>query len=117
MFKDDLLKLAAGDYESWKHDHRGRLAAVILTDQFSRQIFRKQGQAFAYDHIALAIVKGMTKEEFWAYGYVELAFLMMPYEHSESAEDQTTSVTLFREIGAKAIAEAADESLIKFYNE
>ena len=42
QFLGDLNKLVAGTYESWKQDRDGKLAAVILADQFPRNIFRKQ---------------------------------------------------------------------------
>ncbi len=41
-FKEDLMKLANGDYEAWKSERDGALAAIILCDQFSRNMFRKQ---------------------------------------------------------------------------
>ena len=66
-FQDDIKKLASGEYEDWKQDKEGRLAAVILTDQFTRNIFRKNKEAFAYDHIALDIVKRIAPEEIEAY--------------------------------------------------
>ncbi len=62
-FLDDINKLASGKYDDWKQDKEGRLAAVILTDQFTRNIFRRKKEAFAYDHIALDIVKKITPEE------------------------------------------------------
>ena len=40
-YKDDLLKLEKGEYEEWLQDKDGKLAAIILCDQFSRNIFRK----------------------------------------------------------------------------
>lgn len=62
-FLDDLNKLVSGEYEQWKNDRDGKLAAVILTDQFPRNMFRRQKQCFEYDHIALDIVKGMSQAE------------------------------------------------------
>ncbi len=59
-FLDDLNKLASGGYEEWKQDKEGRLAAVILTDQFTRNMFRRKKKAFEYDHIALDIVKKIS---------------------------------------------------------
>lgn len=59
-FLDDLNKLASGGYEEWKQDKEGRLAAVILTDQFTRNMFRRKKEAFEYDHIALDIVKKIS---------------------------------------------------------
>lgn len=87
LFKDDLLKLASGEYEQWKVDKYGKLAAVLLSDQYSRNIFRKQKQAFDYDHIALKLVKELTNEDVLAYAYSEQPFLCLPFEHSESIED------------------------------
>ena len=40
-FKDDLLKVASGEYDSWKKDRDGKLASIILCDQMSRNIFRR----------------------------------------------------------------------------
>jgi uncharacterized protein (DUF924 family) len=59
LFKDDLNKLDQGVYNAWKEDRDGKLAAVLLADQFSRNIYRKQKQAFEYDHISLAISKSL----------------------------------------------------------
>ena len=39
-FKEHLDKAAAGEYDHWKNDRDGRLAFVILCDQFSRNIYR-----------------------------------------------------------------------------
>lgn len=58
-FRGDLDKLSAGDYEDWKADRDGKLAAIILTDQFTRNMFRKRKEAFAYDYIALGIAKSI----------------------------------------------------------
>ena len=66
-FLDDLNKLASGQYEEWKEDKEGKLAAVILTDQFTRNIFRRKKEAFAYDQIALDIVREMPSNEMESY--------------------------------------------------
>ncbi|CDW86869.1 membrane protein [Stylonychia lemnae] len=93
-FKEDLLKLANGDHEAWKHDKEGKLAAVILCDQFTRNIFRKNKQAFDYDHIAMEIVKSISDEEFSTYALQEQGFLILPYEHDERLESQVKSTEL-----------------------
>ena len=66
-FLEDINKLASGQYDDWKQDKEGRLAAVILTDQFTRNIFRRKKEAFAYDHIALDIVKKIPLSEIETY--------------------------------------------------
>ena len=76
------------------------LAAVILFDQFPRNIFRHEADAFATDDLALAISKlaidagfdtGMSKEH--------RQFLYLPFEHSENLADQDMSVELFDALG------------------
>ena len=86
-FRGDLDKLSAGDYDDWKKDRDGKLAAILLTDQFTRNMFRKRKEAFAYDYIALGIAKSISIEEYLTYKMQEQVFLMLPFEHSENAED------------------------------
>jgi uncharacterized protein (DUF924 family) len=72
------------------------LATIILFDQFPRNMFRGHAQSFATDHMALALAKAAVER-----GYDDgldkdrRAFLYMPFEHSEDAEDQRRSVALF----------------------
>lgn len=70
-FSEDLTKLNQGEYDEWKQDRDGKLAAVILADQFTRNIFRKQKEAFDFDHISLGIVKSITEDEFFSYAVQE----------------------------------------------
>ena len=76
------------------------LAAVILFDQFPRNMFRGHADQFATDHVALAIAKEaidkglddqLTPEQ--------RAFLYMPFQHSEDMDDQNRSMLLFTELG------------------
>jgi uncharacterized protein (DUF924 family) len=79
---------------------RALLAAVIVLDQFSRNLFRGTPGAFAADPIArrlsrFAIHRGFDagmKEQ-------ERLFLYMPFEHSEDREDQALAVTLIARLG------------------
>ena len=84
----------------WRDDPRHLLAAVIVLDQFSRNLFRGDPRAFASDAIARrlaaeALAKGwdagMTAEE--------RVFLYMPFMHGEDAESQRRSVELFTALG------------------
>lgn len=52
-FLQDYLNYVADEYSGWQYDKDGRLAAVILLDQFARQMFRKEAKAFATDEVAL----------------------------------------------------------------
>ena len=51
-FESDYDNYCSGEYSGWEHDRDGRLAAVILLDQFPRSMFRGTGKAFATDVIA-----------------------------------------------------------------
>jgi uncharacterized protein (DUF924 family) len=75
-------------------------AAVILFDQFPRNMFRGNADAYSTDHMALAIAKRALDLNF----DVELApderkFLYMPFQHSEDLENQNRAVLLFTELG------------------
>ena len=76
------------------------LAAVILFDQFPRNMFRGDAEQFATDPLALSIAKGALDREFDdALEPRERGFLYMPLEHSERMEDQDRSLLLFTALG------------------
>lgn len=76
------------------------LAGVILFDQFPRNIFRGHADQFSTDMLALAIARGAVKRGFDGKLDVdERAFLYLPFEHSESMDDQRQSVLLFTALG------------------
>jgi len=80
-------------------DPRTALAAVILFDQFPRNMFRGHADAYSTDPLALAIAKeavsrGLDQD----LGPTERKFLYMPFQHSENLADQNRGVLLFTEI-------------------
>jgi uncharacterized protein (DUF924 family) len=81
-------------------DPRAALAAVILFDQFPRNIFRSQPDAFSSDDLALHIArKALDKRFDHDMTNVEKQFLYMPFQHSEVSADQERSVDLFKSLG------------------
>ena len=76
------------------------LAAVILFDQFPRNMFRGHADQFSTDPLALAIAKGAV-----ARGYDDgmtperRGFLYLPFEHGEDLRDQVQSLLLFTALG------------------
>lgn len=79
----------------------GLVAAVIVFDQFSRNLFRRSAEAYATDPLALmlacqAVDRGLDT----ALGLHQRQFLYMPFMHSENREMQERSVALFRQLGA-----------------
>src|SRR5262245_7067785 len=70
---------------AWRGEPRGRLAEVIVLDQFSRNVYRGTGKAFANDSLALALAQeAVAGGHDRALPSTERAFLYMPYMHSES---------------------------------
>ena len=83
------------------------LAGVILFDQFPRNMHRGHAEQFATDPLALAVAKGAVERHFHEQlDPAERGFLYMPFEHSESLEDQGRSLLLFTELG--------DEELLSY---
>ena len=84
----------------WRQDAEGRLAEIIVIDQFSRNIHRDTPLAFANDPLALALA-----QEAVSIGCLEdldpikQSFLLMPYMHSESAAIHEVAVELFKSTG------------------
>ena len=75
-------------------------AAVILFDQFPRNMFRGHAEQFATDHLALAIAKGAIDRVFdEELERDERKFLYLPFQHSESLADQDRALLLFTEAG------------------
>lgn len=79
---------------------RTALAAIIVLDQFSRNMFRGSARAFASDPKALelsklVLEKGLEQD----YSIDEKAFCYLPFEHSEAIEDQHRSVAFFKRLG------------------
>ncbi len=84
----------------WRADARGRLAEIIVLDQFSRNLYRDSPLAFANDALALALAqeaidRGMDGE----LQPVERSFIYMPFMHSESAKIHEIAVGLFEANG------------------
>lgn len=76
------------------------LAAVILFDQFPRNMFRGHADSFATDHLALALAKGTIDRGYDdALTPQQRGFLYMPFQHSEALDDQLRSVGLFTALG------------------
>ena len=89
-------KALQGALEDWTGDARGCLALVILLDQFPRNMFRGTARAFAGDERARACARRIL-EQGWDKAMTpdERTFAYLPFEHSESIEDQELSLQLF----------------------
>jgi len=85
----------------WRKEAAGRLAEIIVLDQFSRNMFRGSALAFACDPMALALAQeAVACGSDQALSPQQRSFLYMPYMHSESLQIHEIAVELFRDNGA-----------------
>lgn len=97
-FSELLARTARGELSSWRATARGRLAEIIVLDQFSRNIHRNTPQAFSQDPMALALAQeAVAANAHRELASGECAFLLMPYMHSESRLIHVEADKLFRE--------------------
>jgi len=93
--REEVLRTKAA---GWRDTPETLAAAIILLDQFSRNMFRGKARAFEADPLALELAK-----EALARGWVDEvpkplpSFMLMPLQHSENLEDQERSVAEFRD--------------------
>ena len=97
-----LERAAAGELYPWRATARGRLAEIIVLDQFSRNVYRDTPRMFAQDAAALVL----SQEAVAAGALAELdlpgrAFLLLPFMHSESRAIHAVAEPLFREHAPK----------------
>ena len=95
-FEPTFHRVVAGETSAWRDSPEGRLAEIIVLDQFSRNMFRGTPAAFATDPIALvlaqeAVRNGVDRE----LEGPKRSFLYMPYMHSESAKVHQLALPLF----------------------
>jgi len=93
-----LEQASKGELYRWRATPRGRLAEVIVLDQFSRNVFRNTSRAFAQDAMALALSQeAVAAGALPALEPIERAFLLLPWMHSESAAIHVETVSLYEQ--------------------
>jgi len=103
MFSEAHEVASKGGYALWRKNLEGRLAEILILDQFSRNIYRNQPRAFAQDSLALILAKEAIKDPMhWSLEKAEKTFLYMPFMHSESMEDHEKAVELFSQPGLES---------------
>jgi uncharacterized protein (DUF924 family) len=97
-FLTDYQKAAGGELDEWKNSPDSCLALILLLDQFPRNIFREDPQAFATDRQLLNV-------ERW--------FVYLPFVHSENIEHQRQAVKLFQKLSGDRESASAIENAIR----
>lgn len=96
---------------------QGSLSAIILLDQFRRNIYRNSPAAFSHDHIALSISKSLVASgDYLKLDPIHKLFVYMPFEHSEAIQDQIESLKLFDELNKETKDLSIAPLFSSFYN-
>ncbi len=99
-FSELHRQAACCELYGWRRSPEGRLAEIIVLDQFSRNIFRDTPEAFASDPLALALAQeAVASGADSAMSATEQSFLYMPYMHSESAVIHEIAMNLYDQEG------------------
>jgi uncharacterized protein (DUF924 family) len=103
-FSGDVEDASGGAIDYWAHQPRGRLALIILLDQFRRNIYRGTAEAFSKDKAALKLcVEGAMQKKDRGLTPIQRVFFYMPLQHAESRKVQKKSVEIFKRL-AKAVS-------------
>jgi len=96
-FFDLYERARQGQLDEWQATRAGRLALVIVCDQFPRNMFRGDAKAFATDSLARKLAQeAIALGDNQALPPEQQFFLYLPLEHSENLDDQHQCVELFR---------------------
>lgn len=90
-------------------DATSALGAIIVYDQFPRNMFRKTARAFATDPQALLVAKNAVAKGFdKSLTETQNLFLYMPFVHSENLDDQSEALRLFQDADEMAVKQATE---------
>ncbi len=109
---EDAVEQRLGD---WFESPAGRLAFIVLCDQFPRNAFRGTADAFAFDPLALAAARdGVRLGADRSLETDQRSFFYMPFEHSEDLLDQHTCVGLFSQLKDETPADFKDKVSLSY---
>ena len=95
-----IPKAVAGEFWTWRGDHYGRLAEIIVLDQFTRNVHRGTPQAFMGDNVALILAQeAISRGEFADLPCEYQKFIAMPFMHAETLVAHEWAVEIFTKIG------------------
>ncbi|WP_287496347.1 DUF924 family protein [Pandoraea sp. CB10b_02] len=94
----------AGELDGWADTPLGACALIVVLDQFSRNLYRGQGKAFAGDAKALAVARRLVGagDDRRLPSAQHRVFVYLPFEHDESLESQHASLALYEQLARDA---------------
>ena len=112
QFGNDVEQACQGQLDHWAAEPRGRLALIILIDQFRRNIHRNTEKAFSMDKLALKLcVEGAMEKKDKGLTPIQKVFFYMPLQHAESAKVQAKSAELFARL-AESVSPTYQETFL-----
>lgn len=98
-FSKEVKNALSGKYNNWADTPRGRLALILLLDQFTRHIYRNTSSAFAGDKKALELTREPLHQKMSSNLLVsQKMFFYAPLNHSENLSDQEIHKYIFNDI-------------------
>lgn len=108
-FEPTLKALLTGHYSSWFETPQGRLAAIIVLDQFSRNMYRDNAHAFTQDSLALHwALQGIRQGDDKKLTPLQKVFFYLPLEHCEQLNMQNLAIEKFEQLAADSPASFSD---------
>ncbi len=97
-----LVQASLGELAEWRDEPQGRLAEILVLDQFSRNVYRGTPQAFSQDPMALALSQEALRARVQQLlSQIQMTFVLMPFMHSESRKIHEQAEALFREFSPR----------------
>jgi uncharacterized protein (DUF924 family) len=111
-FMSDIERASAGELDHWATTAEGRLALILLLDQFRRNVYRGTAEAYALDGKALKLcVEGAMGKGDQGLTPIQRVFFYMPLQHSESIKVQGKSVDIYNRL-ADAVSPTYQETFL-----
>ncbi len=103
-FAELWQRAAHSELFEWRETAHGRLAEIIVLDQFSRNLHRNHPLAFAQDNMAVALAQELLRlPDFQTFTASEKHFALMPLMHSESRVIHAQAESLFAQYAPHAL--------------
>lgn len=111
-FSVDVERACNGELDHWADEPQGRLALIILIDQFRRNLYRGTAKAFSHDKVALKLcVEGAMERKDKGLTPIQRVFFYMPLQHAESRKVQAKSVELYDRL-AESVSPTLQETFL-----
>jgi uncharacterized protein (DUF924 family) len=99
-YSDVYDKATRCELHEWREHPEGRLAEIIILDQFSRNMFRDSAKAFAFDSLALCLAQqAIATKDDQKIEKSRRSFMYLPFMHSESKKVHQYALKIYQEFG------------------